>query len=120
MYISRSGYETIIRKLTVQSCTNLKFLLGTVVGVRASAYDSTKIGSVSVRMHGMGNLHVVPAALVVDCTGLTAGPRWLERAGFGGPSVGREISNNHLHIRNIRESFDPKMRYVSHSVSELY
>ncbi|KAG8891881.1 hypothetical protein FRC00_012966, partial [Tulasnella sp. 408] len=120
VYISRAAYETVLRKLTKQACSNIKFLNGMVLGVKASAYDPSKIGSVQVRLNGSENASQtinVPAALLVDCTGhtLSAGPKWLERAGFGVPLDGEQLGPDQLHIRDIRQSYDPKMQYTSHS-----
>ncbi|KAG8945043.1 hypothetical protein FRC03_001829 [Tulasnella sp. 419] len=117
VYISRAAYETVLRQLTVSACPNIKFLNGTVVGVNASSFDDTKIGSVSVRMNGIANPHVIPAALVIDSTGhsLAAGPKWLERAGFGAPKEGETLGKDQLHIRDVRITYDPKMRYVCQS-----
>lgn len=120
VYISRAAYETVVRKLTKQSCSNIKFLNGMVLGVKPSAYDPSKIGSVQVRLNGSENAARtinVPSALLVDCTGhtLSAGPKWLERAGFGVPLDGEELGPDQLHIRDIRQSYDPKMHYTSHS-----
>lgn len=137
VYISRAAYETVLRKLTKETCPNIKFLNGMVLGVRASSFDKSKIGSVSVRLNGIEAPHNIAAALVVDCTGhtLSAGPKWLERAGFGAPLPGEELGPDQLHIRDIRQvsivasglvrpvliflflqSYDPKMHYTSHSV----
>ncbi|KAF8811474.1 hypothetical protein BYT27DRAFT_7208525 [Phlegmacium glaucopus] len=79
----RAGLESLLRRLVLgqQKYPNIETMVGTVTAVHADPADPSRIQKVSVRTaDGIQN---VEATMVADCTGSTAGMKWLERAGYG-------------------------------------
>ncbi|KAF8806727.1 hypothetical protein BYT27DRAFT_7242488 [Phlegmacium glaucopus] len=79
----RPGAESLLRRLVLgqHKYPNIKTMIGTVTGVHADPTDPSRIRKVSVRT--VDGIHNVEATMVADCTGSTAGMKWLERAGYG-------------------------------------
>ncbi|KAF8321410.1 uncharacterized protein EI90DRAFT_3079301 [Cantharellus anzutake] len=104
---SRSSVETLVRRLSIESCGDkLQLIQGTVTGVEASS-DGTAIRSVSFRPATQSpttGLTMVPCALFVDCSGSSSiGSKLLSTASNKwGPYE--------------RTSYNPKIRYHSTSI----
>jgi hypothetical protein len=101
--MTRAAHETLVRRLVVQHCPNVKFVTGTVTGVLRSP-TSQSLSGVTYRTPSNTTPNTIDAALVIDCTGAThAGLIWLERAGF--------LSS--LPKEKIVDTYNPHMRYTS-------
>ena len=101
LYLSREGYERLLRRLVLSSSPRIKWMTGTVTNVNTAVGDPTIISSVDVRSPS-GLEQTIPAELVVgkfskryratetrltpvlDCSGTTqAGFKWLKRISAG-------------------------------------
>ncbi|KIJ37098.1 hypothetical protein M422DRAFT_50721 [Sphaerobolus stellatus SS14] len=76
VFVTRPILETAIRRLTLQACSNVKYLCGTVTSLlRAS--KTGPVDGVQIRLPN-GQESTILAALVIDCTGGSySGLRWL-------------------------------------------
>ncbi|KAJ7468269.1 hypothetical protein B0H11DRAFT_1813877 [Mycena galericulata] len=111
MYLSRSGFETLLRRLVLDAHAypNVEFITGTVIGVRSDPVDHSRLNKVIVRTDS-GTLEF-EAALVADCTGpARAGMKWLERNGYGYAGT---YAAGKLPLNELKISFDQKLRYSS-------
>ncbi|KAF8806733.1 hypothetical protein BYT27DRAFT_7256738 [Phlegmacium glaucopus] len=105
---SRAGVESLLRRLVLgqQKYPNIETMVGTVTAVHADPTDSSRIQKVSVRTaDGVQN---VEATMVADCTGSTAGIKWLKRAGYGYTMV---YPKGTYPLDQLRITFDHRMHY---------
>ncbi|KAJ7658947.1 hypothetical protein B0H17DRAFT_343339 [Mycena rosella] len=113
MYLSRPGFETLLRRLVLDKSEypNIELMTGTVTNVRADPADRARLSTVVVRTDfGVQELRAV---LVADCTGPTrAGMKWLERNGYG-YSATPTADGKRLPLNKLKISFDQKLRYTS-------
>lgn len=121
MNISRPGFETLLRKLVMSSCPNVRYIPGTVTGL-IQAQSSSAIAGVRVR-NTVGEQGVLLASLLIgtsfytfhngnlrdctDCTGpASTGLKWL-----------RELAKNNgnqkavSQLDNLRVTYNPKLSY---------
>ncbi|KAJ6454306.1 hypothetical protein C8R47DRAFT_1167414 [Mycena vitilis] len=111
MYVSRSGFETLLRRLVLdrERYPHVELMTGTVSDVVPDAKDPSRLGGVLVRTDS--GVQELPAALVADCTGpARAGIKWLGRHGYG--TAGR-YPKGKLPLDQLKISFDQKLRYSS-------
>lgn len=106
MNISRPGFETLLRKLVLTSCPNVRYISGTVTGL-IQAQSSSAIAGVRVRNATNGEESILLASLLIDCTGpASAGLKWLkELATVNG---NRETLSQ---LENLRVTYNPKLSY---------
>ncbi|GJJ16097.1 hypothetical protein Clacol_010376 [Clathrus columnatus] len=104
--ITRPTFETILRKLVLESCPNLTYICGSVIGL---VKDSTADDIRGVRIRKSTGETIVPASLVLDCTGSAMGGfRWLKELAI---AEGRNISA--LRLDSLRSTYSPKLRYAT-------
>ncbi|KAJ7932282.1 hypothetical protein B0H13DRAFT_2518783 [Mycena leptocephala] len=111
MYLSRSGFETLLRRLVIDedAYPHIELLTGTVTDVLPDPADHSRLSAVVVRTES--GLQEIPAALVADCTGpARAGIKWLGRHGYGISDI---YSAGKLPLQQLKISFDQKLRYSS-------
>ncbi|KAJ7673730.1 hypothetical protein DFH06DRAFT_1081560 [Mycena polygramma] len=111
MYLSRSGFETLLRRLVIDkdSYPHIQQVTGTVVDVLPDTRNASRPASVLVRTES--GIQEFPAALVADCTGpARAGLKWLGRHGYGSTD---NYPAGKLPLDQLRISFDQKLRYSS-------
>ncbi|KAG8875817.1 hypothetical protein FRB97_004705 [Tulasnella sp. 331] len=87
--ISRETWEILVRRCVKNSRSNIKFVTGTVVGVRATLDARNKrLEKVLIRTDASGEVDEVEARLVVDAAGTAqmGFHRWLKSAGFALPA----------------------------------
>ncbi|KAF8806732.1 hypothetical protein BYT27DRAFT_7190377 [Phlegmacium glaucopus] len=105
---SRAGVESLLRRLVLgqQRYPNIETMVGTVTAVHPDPTDPSRIQKVSVRTaDGIQN---VEASMVADCTGSTAGMKWLERAGYGYQIF---YPQGTYPLDQLRITFDHRMHY---------
>ncbi|KAJ7485099.1 hypothetical protein B0H11DRAFT_1722338 [Mycena galericulata] len=108
MYLSRSGFETLLRRLVLDNDT-IELRTGTVTDIIPDPADYSRLRSVGVRTES--GLQEFPAALVADCTGpARAGIKWLGRQGYG---ISDTYPARKLPLDQLKISFDQKLRYSS-------
>ncbi|KAJ7093461.1 hypothetical protein B0H15DRAFT_882625 [Mycena belliarum] len=111
MYLSRSGFETFLRRLVLDkdSYPNIELVTGTVTDVLPDPADHSRLSTVVVRMDS--GEQKFSAALVADCTGpARAGLKWLDRHGYGASGT---LPAGKLPLSALKISFDQKLRYSS-------
>ncbi|KAJ7833743.1 hypothetical protein B0H13DRAFT_2110669 [Mycena leptocephala] len=111
MYLSRSGFETLLRRLVMDkdAYPHIELLTGTVIDVLPDPADHSRLSAVVVRTES--GLHEIPAALVADCTGpARAGIKWLGRHEYG---ISDTYPAGKLPLHQLKISFDQKLRYSS-------
>ncbi|KAJ6530365.1 hypothetical protein DFH09DRAFT_934243 [Mycena vulgaris] len=111
MYLSRSGFETLLRRLVLDkdSYPNIQLITGTVTDIRPDPVDHSRLNTVVVRTES--GVQEFAAALVADCTGpASAGLKWLKRNGYGYSAI---CPNGKLPLDQLKISFDQKLRYSS-------
>ncbi|KAJ7463170.1 hypothetical protein FB451DRAFT_1139544 [Mycena latifolia] len=111
MYVSRSGFETLLRRLVIDkdSYPHIELITGTVTDVLPDPADHSWLSTVVVRTES--GLREFPAALVADCTGpARAGIKWLGRHGYGISDI---YPAGKLPLDQLKISFDQKLRYSS-------
>ncbi|KAJ6601586.1 hypothetical protein B0H10DRAFT_1923651 [Mycena sp. CBHHK59/15] len=111
MYLTRAGYETLLRRLVLDRGTypNIEFMTGTVTDVRADPIDPSRLSKVLVRTES--GMQEFEAALVADCTGTArAGMKWLERNGYGYSAT---YLAGKMPLDKLKISIDQKLRYTS-------
>ncbi|KAJ7833742.1 hypothetical protein B0H13DRAFT_2678831 [Mycena leptocephala] len=111
MYPSRSGFETLLRRLVSDkdAYPRIELLTGTVTDVLPDPAGHSRLSAVVVRTES--GLHEIPAVLVADCTGpARAGIKWLGRHGYG---ISDTYSGGKLPLHQLKISFDQKLRYSS-------
>ncbi|KAF8806731.1 hypothetical protein BYT27DRAFT_6607012 [Phlegmacium glaucopus] len=107
-YWCRAGVESLLRRLVLgqQKYPNIETMIGTVTAIHADPTDSSRIQKVSVRTaDGIQN---VEATMVADCTGSTAGMKWLERAGYGYTTF---YPKGTYPLDQLKITFDHRMHY---------
>ncbi|KAJ7472287.1 hypothetical protein B0H11DRAFT_1349448 [Mycena galericulata] len=112
MYLSRSGFETLLRRLVLdrEAYPNVQFITGTVTDVRPDPANPARLCTVIIRTDSSG-VSEVDATLIVDCSGpARAGMKWLERNGYG---YARTYTTGKLPLNTLKLSFDQKLRYSS-------
>ncbi|KAJ7169345.1 hypothetical protein C8R43DRAFT_1060176 [Mycena crocata] len=112
MYISRGGFETLLRRLVLdqESYPNIKFTAGTVTDVLPDPTSPKSLKSVVVRTES-GVTESFPAALVADCTGpARVGMKWLERHGYGYSTA---YPAGKLPLAQLKIAIDQKLRYTT-------
>lgn len=65
-FVSRESFETLLRRLTLKECKNVRWSVGSVVGVLRAEGDAGRIGTVDIRGVGEDGVETFQeAALVV-------------------------------------------------------
>lgn len=64
LFLSRDGYECLLRRLVISNTPRIRWMTGTAVNVELADDDNTTISSVTVRSTD-GSEQAVPASLVV-------------------------------------------------------
>ncbi|KAJ7269901.1 hypothetical protein C8J57DRAFT_1323879 [Mycena rebaudengoi] len=109
MYLSRSGFETLLRRLVISACPHMELTTGTVTDIIPDPADHSRLSTVVVRT--ASGLQEFTAALVADCTGpARAGMKWLGRHGYG---YSDSYPAGKLPLDQLNVSFDQKLRYSS-------
>jgi hypothetical protein len=95
--------ETLLRRLVHQRCSNVTFVTGTVIGLKAAVEKSSLIAArVLAVENGDSRECEMPLAFFADCTGPTCGAvKWLPRANAAWGPI-------------IKESYDPKGIFILH------
>ncbi|KAJ7195833.1 hypothetical protein GGX14DRAFT_376714 [Mycena pura] len=112
MYVSRSGFETLLRRLVLDKASypNIELVPDTVTDILPDPQDRSRLRTVVVRTES-SSLREFPASLVVDCTGpACAGVKWLGRHGYG---TSENLIAGKLPLDQLKISFDQKLRYSS-------
>ncbi|KAF8522629.1 hypothetical protein BU17DRAFT_86914 [Hysterangium stoloniferum] len=74
LWMSRPAFEPALRKLVVTHCKNVQYLAGTVADLQREGRLVT-----AVTVNSKSGTESIPAAFVIDCTGLVLGGfRWLK------------------------------------------
>ncbi|GJJ12696.1 hypothetical protein Clacol_006940 [Clathrus columnatus] len=104
---ARPGFETLLRRLIMHSCENVRYLAGTALGLE-QASGSDQVTGVHIRT-AEGKRVTLSAALVIDCTGASSsGLRWLkDLAAVAGNEKALEKLNN------LRQTYNPKQSYYT-------
>lgn len=63
-FISREGYERVLRSLVLESSERIRCIAGTAIGVTTAAENANRIDSVLIRTPSGGEMSA-PAALVI-------------------------------------------------------
>jgi hypothetical protein len=71
MNLTRPGYETLLRRLVLSTCTNVEWITGSVVSLQPESSSWEKLASVSIRKSNGAEPMVVPAALVAGLFNFT-------------------------------------------------
>ncbi|GJJ12723.1 hypothetical protein Clacol_006967 [Clathrus columnatus] len=102
----RPVFETLVRRLIMNSCKNVRYFPGTVVGLTKDLPNSNAVTGVRIHTSEKQNI-VLSATLVVDCTGSAfAGLRWLKELATS------EKNNRALEqLDNLRVTYNPKQSY---------
>ncbi|KAF8492268.1 hypothetical protein JB92DRAFT_3147513 [Gautieria morchelliformis] len=107
--LTRAGFETLLRRLVLSSCPNVKYVPGSVTALNTSETSPDAISSVRIRSC-VGDESTLPAALVVDCTGpALGGLRWLK--GLLSASTTENAEQMKL-LESLKVTYDPKMAYT--------
>ncbi|PAV19108.1 hypothetical protein PNOK_0595200 [Pyrrhoderma noxium] len=87
-FLSREALERLLRKLVLGNSPSIRWLAGTAKGLEVSKDNLDRVTGVEVRLPD-NTEKVIPATLVVDCTGSTqAGLKWLKRIGSPADKTG--------------------------------
>ncbi|KAF8150617.1 hypothetical protein B0H34DRAFT_801557 [Crassisporium funariophilum] len=107
-YWARPGVETLLRRLVLGQgkYPNIYTISGTVTAVHADPLDCSRIQKVTVRT--TSDTQDIDAAMVSDCTGSSAGMKWLDRAGYGYET---SYPKGSLPMDQLRITFDHQMHY---------
>ncbi|KAJ7123948.1 hypothetical protein C8R43DRAFT_899299 [Mycena crocata] len=111
MYLSRSGFETLLRRLVIDkdAYPNIELIAGTVTDVLPDPADHSRLKTIVVRTEA--GMREFSAALIADCTGpARAGLKWLGRHGYGTSPI---YPSGKLPLDQLKISFDQKLRYSS-------
>lgn len=68
-FISREGYERVLRSLVLESSERIRCIAGTAIGVTTAAENANRIDSVLIRTPSGGEMSA-PAALVIGQSNL--------------------------------------------------
>ncbi|GJJ12742.1 hypothetical protein Clacol_006987 [Clathrus columnatus] len=101
MNISRPGFETLLRKLVLTSCPNVRYVSGTVTGL-IQAQSSNAIAGVRIR--NTGEESILLASLIIGPA--SAGLRWLKELA---KANGNQKASTQL--ENLRVTYNPKLSY---------
>ncbi|KAG8880664.1 hypothetical protein FRB97_000618 [Tulasnella sp. 331] len=109
LFFTRPGFETLLRKLVVKHCPQVKFIHGTVDGINPSSNDRTILESVTIQDSKSEKSWQQRAALVIDATGSSQAGyvRWLEAAGFGVGSPSRSG------LAGLRKAYETRRWYIT-------
>lgn len=102
--ITRAGFEIMLRRLVMNSCENVRYVAGTVLGLEQT--DNTNVIT-GVRVKTASKEITLSAILAIDCTGASsAGLRWLR-------DLANAAKNEEAvkQLDNLRLTYDPKQSY---------
>ncbi|KLO16201.1 hypothetical protein SCHPADRAFT_848475 [Schizopora paradoxa] len=115
-FITRHGYESILRQFVLDSSPRIRCMTGSVSGLSSDSSDPRNISGVTVRKARTdgsdddSETQNIPAVFVADCTGIAqAGLKWIKRL--------HDISgqeNNKGTLDGIRTSYDIDSRFVTY------
>ena len=126
MFVSRRGYETLLRRLVLDKTRfpNIEQITGTITEIHPDKMNSSRVGSITVREEGSDMVKINGEIFIggflsvdghcahrlLDCTGSTQGLSWLDKAGYG-----RSDPRDHksLPLHESRIAYDPKIRYTT-------
>lgn len=125
--LSRGAYETVLR-LLVSDIPNVRFVKGTVSGVKPSLANPKRLETVVYRPGPDAKLtleqkaelvvgqktpchylehHCGPEPFCVDCSGASAGgATWLKRSGYSKPN--KDVYHPHMRYRSFEFIVEPK------------
>ncbi|GJJ09117.1 hypothetical protein Clacol_003339 [Clathrus columnatus] len=102
---NRPSFETTLRRLVLQTCTEVEYLNGTVTDL---VYDesSNRVTGVKVKRPDVEIIADLEGSLVIDATGsFQGGFRWLK-------NIPKLSSKSPVNLQDLKISFDPKMVYT--------
>ncbi|KAF8492267.1 hypothetical protein JB92DRAFT_3003922 [Gautieria morchelliformis] len=107
-----AGLETLLRRLVLATCPNVKYVPGTVIALVRPESSGDAIDSVRVRSRE-GEESNILATLVIDCTGPARGGfRWLQDLSLASTTgTGQQVSP--LHLEALKHTYVPKMAYTT-------
>ncbi|KLO08763.1 hypothetical protein SCHPADRAFT_595212 [Schizopora paradoxa] len=116
-FCSREGYERLLRHLVVESSNRIRRVAGTVTALNKEGSGKTRVKNVSVSQPDGDNLEI-PAALVVDCTGVAqAGFKWVKKLDAGNNDASAKTYDHlvesydvHSRWKNYLFTIPPEMR----------
>ncbi|KAG9013578.1 hypothetical protein FRB94_001683 [Tulasnella sp. JGI-2019a] len=117
IFLTRGGFETLLRKLVVKHCPQVQFINGTVTEITPSAADRMVVESVTIQGSKCEKSWQQSAAIVVDATGAAqAGfTRWLGAAGYGAevpPDPSKSLIDE-SGLASLRKSYETRRWYIT-------
>ncbi|KAF8574755.1 hypothetical protein K439DRAFT_1624087 [Ramaria rubella] len=108
--LTRPALETLLRRLVIKACPNIKYVCGTATGLLLRENRDNTIASVRVRSQN-GEDNIISTTFVVDCTGpALGGLRWLKELPLNS-DVSTKREKALLPFNSLKTSYNPKVAY---------